>query len=146
MDGYQQNQIATEVQPVVLYPLVDQLTGFGWVSILDMMQHLFNSYGAIDETDLEENGVKMMGLCEPVEPLSHLIEKLEKGREFACAGGQTTYESIMVFKCITLLAQMATFNKDIREYRQQTNDLNTWSTFKTFLTNPIVNKVERSQP
>ena len=78
MDVYQQNQIATEVQPVLLYPLVDQLTGFGWVSILDMMQHLFNSYGAIDETDLEENAVKMMGPDDPAEPLSHLIEKLGK--------------------------------------------------------------------
>ena len=101
------NKIATEVQPVSLSPLVYQLTGFGQVSMLDIMQHLFNSYGAIYETDLEENAVKMMGPDDPAEPLSHLIEKLEKGIEFACAGGQTTYKSIMVFKGITLLVQMA---------------------------------------
>ena len=47
-------QIVTAVQPVLLYPLVEQLTGFGQVSALYMLQHLFTSYRAIDEIVLEE--------------------------------------------------------------------------------------------
>ena len=41
------------MEPVFLSPLVDQLTGFGQVSALTMLQHLFYSYGAIDEINLE---------------------------------------------------------------------------------------------
>ena len=52
------NQILMEVQPVVLSPLVDQLKGFGQVSALTMLQHIFTSYEAIYESDLEENVVK----------------------------------------------------------------------------------------
>ena len=38
-------QIVTAVEPVFFYPLVEQLTGFGQVSALTMLQHLFSSYG-----------------------------------------------------------------------------------------------------
>ena len=64
------NQITTEMEPVFLSLLVDQLTGFGQVSALTMLQHLFYSYGAINKTDLEENTVKMMGPYDPAETLA----------------------------------------------------------------------------
>ena len=70
------NQIVTAVEPVLLFPLVDQLTGFGQVSALTMIQHLFSSYGEIDEINLEENAVKMMGPYNPAEPLARLLEQL----------------------------------------------------------------------
>ena len=53
VDGSLKKKTVTEVQPVFLYPLVDQLIGFGQVSALTMIQHLFTSYRAIDEIDLE---------------------------------------------------------------------------------------------
>ena len=73
-------KIITGVEPVLLSPLVDPMKGFGQVSALTMLHNLFLSYGAIDEIDLEENAVKMMGSYDPAEPLAQLIEKLEKGR------------------------------------------------------------------
>ena len=45
MDGALKKNIDTAVEPVVLYPLVDKLTGFGQVSALTMIQHMFSSYG-----------------------------------------------------------------------------------------------------
>ena len=80
VEGGIKNQIATVMEPVFLSPSVDQLTVFGPVSALVMIQHLFASYRVIDEIDLEENVVNMMGPYDPTETLSRLIEKLEKGR------------------------------------------------------------------
>ena len=60
--------------------MVDQLTGFGQVTALTMLQHLLSIYWAIDEIDLEENAVKMMGSYDLAESLARLIEQLEKGR------------------------------------------------------------------
>ena len=77
--------IVTEVEPVFLYPRVDQLTGFRQVSALTMLKHLFYSYEAIEKTDLEENKVKIMGTYNPVEPLSCIVNQLKKGRDFAIA-------------------------------------------------------------
>ena len=50
-------QIFTAVEPVLLSPLMNQITGFGQVYALTMLQHLFSSYGAIKNIDLEENAV-----------------------------------------------------------------------------------------
>ena len=132
VDGALKKQIVTSVEPVLLSPLVDQRTGFGQVSTLTMLQHLFSSYGAIDKIDLEDNSVKMMGRYDPTEPLARLIEQLEKGREFARAEGQTISDAMMMSKGITLLAQTGIFNYDIREWRQQSADLRTWSKCKYF--------------
>ena len=80
VDGAIKKQIFTVVETVLLYPLMDQMIGFGQVSDLTMLQHLFTSYRDIDKIDLEENAVKIMGSYDPVEPLAKLIEKLEQGR------------------------------------------------------------------
>ena len=74
------------VQPGFLSQPVDQLKGFEQVTKLQILQRIFNSYGQIDETDLEENALKMMGPYNPKEPLAQLFKKLEKGSELACAG------------------------------------------------------------
>ena len=57
-------------------PLVDELTGLGHVNVLQTLQYLLNSYGAIDEIDLKENAVKMVGPCDPEKYLARSIGEL----------------------------------------------------------------------
>ena len=45
-----------------------------------MLQHIFTSYEAIEEINLEENGVNTMEPYDPTEPLARLIKQLEKGQ------------------------------------------------------------------
>ena len=68
-------QIFTAVELVLLSPLVNQLTGFGQITALTMPQYLFSGYRAIDEIDLKDNTVKMVGPYDPAEPLARLIEQ-----------------------------------------------------------------------
>ena len=56
----------------------------------------------------------MIGPYNPKEPLPQLIEKLGSGREFARVGGKKIYDTMMVSKGITLLAQTAIFKEDIK--------------------------------
>ena len=115
------------VEPVFLSPLVDHLTGFGQVSTLTMLQHLFSSYWSIDEIDLKENAVRIMGSYNSAEPLARLIKQLEKGRESAISGCQIISDAMMMSKGNTLLAQTGIFNGDIRDCRRQSADLKTWT-------------------
>ena len=85
------------------------------------------SYGAIDEINLEENAVNMMGPYYPAEPLARLIEQLEKEREFAQAGGQTIYNAMRISKGITLLAQKEIFNDNIHEWIRHTTYQKNWA-------------------
>ena len=86
------------VEPVFLFALVDQITGFGQVSALTMLHHLFLRYGKIDKINLEESSVKMMGSYAPAETLDQLIEIFEKVREFSQARGRTIADATMVSK------------------------------------------------
>ena len=61
---------------------MDQFTLFGQVTALHILQYMLNSYGDIDEVDIEENTVKMMGPYDPAETLSRLIDQPKKGQEF----------------------------------------------------------------
>ena len=70
VDGALKNLIFTAAEPVFLSPLVDKLTGFVKVYVLTMLQHIFSSHGAINEINLEENSVKMMGPYDYAEPLA----------------------------------------------------------------------------
>ena len=99
------NQVITAVEPVFLSPLVDQIIGSRQISALTILHNLLLIYGIIDAIDLEEKTVKMMGPYDHVEPLAQFIEQLEKGREFEKTGGQKIYDTMMVSKGITLLAQ-----------------------------------------
>ena len=89
------------------------------MSAINILQHLFSSYGTIDEIDLEENAVKMMGPYDPIEPLAQLIEQLKNGREFPRSGGEIIADTMMASKWIPLLALMGIFNKDIMECQRQ---------------------------
>ena len=80
VDRALKKQIVTTMEPVFLSPLVDQLTGFGQVSVLTILQHIFSIYRAIGEIKLEGNAVNMMGPYDPAESLARLIEQLEKER------------------------------------------------------------------
>ena len=57
-------------KPVLLSPLVYQLTSFVQGSVLDMIHHLFMSYGVIDKNNLKEYPLKTMGPYDHVEPLA----------------------------------------------------------------------------
>ena len=110
---------------------MDQLTGSVELMVLDILQHLFRSYGAIKKIDLKENVVMIICPYEPSEPLSCLIDQIKSGREFSRPGGQTITIVTMVSKGITLLAKTATFNDDMREWRQKATKLKMCSNFKT---------------
>ena len=46
-------------------PIKDQLTDFGQVTVLEIMDNLFMAYGAIEKINPEENVINMMGPYNP---------------------------------------------------------------------------------
>ena len=108
-----------------------------------MLHYLLTSYEAIDKIDLEEKSVKMMGTYDPAEPLSLLMKQLEKGRQFTQSGGQTLADAMMASKGITLMAQTAIFNENIREWQRQSTEQNTWENSRYSFTKTTVSKGKR---
>ena len=84
IDGAIKNKNVTAVQPVLLYPLPYQSTGFGQVMAVQMIQYLLISYGVIDKINLKENSIKMMGSYDPTEPPACLIDQIKGGGDGGC--------------------------------------------------------------
>jgi len=125
-------QIEATVEEDFLSTLRNELTGFNQVTALQMIHHLYVTYGEIDEVDIDENLVAMMKPYDPELTLATLTNQLEKGRAFAQMGLQTISENMMVTKGITLLANTAVFNDDIKQWRRTPDNEKTWEKFKSY--------------
>ena len=53
-------QIITSVEQIFFLPIKDQVTCFGQLTALEMMDHIFRAYRLIDEINVKENALKMM--------------------------------------------------------------------------------------
>ena len=78
--------------------------GIGQFTSPEAKNHIFVVNGEIDDININENSLPMMGAYHLYERLVVIIEQLNKGREFARAGGQTISDDMMVSKGIILLA------------------------------------------
>ena len=119
------------MQPVFLSPLVLKLTDLDKISVLAMLQHLLNSYREWTKSTSRKTQWKWWGLMTPRNLYPVWSRNWKKEEKLVHAGGHKIANAMMVSKGVTILEQTATFNKDIREWRQQKKDLKTWATFKT---------------
>ena len=93
---------------------MNRLTVFSQVTALDILQHIFILYRVTDKIYVEKNATNMMGLYDPAKSLARLINQLQTNLLISRAGRMIISDTMMMPKGITLLAQTATFNYDIR--------------------------------
>eukprot|EP00978_Attheya_sp_CCMP212_P005239 scaffold11617_cov53-Attheya_sp.AAC.6 len=91
-------QIEATVEAAFISTLHHELTGFNQVTALQLIAHIYATYGDIDKVDIEDNKVTMMKAYNPEKTLATLISQLEEGRDFAHIGLQPISENVMVTK------------------------------------------------
>ena len=70
--------------------------GFANVTCLDLLTHLWSTYGTITQAELDENEVRMKTPWSPPTPVETLFTQLTKARAFATAGGDQHNDIIYV--------------------------------------------------
>ena len=53
------------------------------VPLLDIIQHLYDNYGTLNQVDIDENDKKMSKHYDPTLPIEVLFYKIEEGMEVA---------------------------------------------------------------
>ena len=94
--------------------------------------NLYETYGAIDEVNLETNKANIMQPYSQDQPIEILVEQLEHGRFFAAAGHQQLHDHKLITKGVTLLANTSSLNQDIQEWQRLPVAQKTWQHFQTF--------------
>jgi hypothetical protein len=67
--------------------LNDNMVGFANISDLEMLDHLFMTYGNITAVDLENNVEQMRRAWDPQQPVESLFKKIQDSAGYSEAGG-----------------------------------------------------------
>eukprot|EP00978_Attheya_sp_CCMP212_P003539 scaffold7427_cov54-Attheya_sp.AAC.1 len=103
-------QIETAIDQPYLAELCDQLTGFNQVSAFNLLEHLYDNYGLIDDVDLETN---------------------QWDHTFANIGDQGLTDGMLISKRITLLSNTMVFNDNIKDLNRLDTKEKMWANFKS---------------
>ena len=83
------NQILHSVDNLYITELEDPSTQFLLIEPLKILDHLWENFGEIDESDLRENEVRMKTPWSPPTLIQDLFKQIKTGQEFAQKGGKT---------------------------------------------------------
>ena len=127
-------QIIDAIDEIYIEEQRNQHTGYTSVSTLDLLTHLYDTYGSITSVDLDKNETTMKTKYDPSQPITSLFKRLEDGMEFAEAGNiPFTAEQISNMTYV-LIYQTGAYKDDCKEWSRKTTAQKTWTNFKTFFT------------
>ena len=107
-------------------------TGFSNLTTLQMMTHLWTTYGTIEETDLNNNLIQMATAWHPTNPIESLFKQIDDGIEFARAGDSPIDDATavrMIYKCVF---DTGVFELPCRDWRAKPRNEKTLANFKIF--------------
>ena len=124
------NLILNSVDNKYICKLEHEDTGYARVTPLELMTHLWDSYGTIDDADHTKNEESMKQPWSPPEPIDTLFEQLKKGQEFAAKGNETISDSQLMRWGYQNIKNTGLFNRECEKWRKRTAT-KTWDDFIT---------------
>jgi hypothetical protein len=127
-------QIVQAINPIWIETLNNRYTGYAGVTMRDLLNHLYDRYGAITAHDLEENDKHFRHEYDPSQPIETLYKQLDDAMLYADAGHQA-YTAIQITNnAYNLVARTGLFKRACREWRARDPADKTWSNFKIAFT------------
>ena len=111
--------------------LKHEYTGYAKVTLRDLLDHLFDTYAAIDQFDLEKNKDKMTSRYDPNSPIESLFEQIADGVSFASLGDVPYTKKQIVDTALLCIAKTGVFQDDIKDWNRMAELDQTWAKFKT---------------
>jgi hypothetical protein len=126
----QQQLINTFDEPYIR-GLRNRHTGYNNVSAMQILTHLYTTYGVITPIDIEDNDAKMRAPFDPTQPIELLFDQIETAVEFADAGNRPYNPEQVVSRAYLLLMQTGLYADSCRDWRRRDVLEQTWPNFKT---------------
>ena len=128
------NMIVNNIEEKYISALCHPITRYNTRTPLDLMEHIWTTYGKITTSDLTANEERMYTNWNPPTPIETLYEQLTDGQQFALKGGETIHDSQLARKGYEIIAKTGLFNEDCKEWRKKAEDEQTFENFKIFFT------------
>lgn len=125
-------QLIAAVEPIYLRAIRDKYVGFGNLTILEMLTHLYSSYAKITPADLEKNDARMKAPYDANDPPELLIQQVQDGVDYAAHADCPYSPEQVVTIAYNLVNQTGIFDQDLKDWRARPGHTKTWPDFKVF--------------
>ena len=123
-------QIIDAVADHYIEDLYDPTLGYGHVSCLDILTHLWTNHGKITQDELDENQLRMQAPWNPPTPIEALFTQLNVGIRFATAGNDAPSEASVIRIGYNIINATGMFDMACREWRSKDDAAKTLATFR----------------
>ena len=103
------------------------------VPSLDIIQHLYKSYGTINQVDIDDNEKKMSKHYDSTLPIEVLFDKIEEGMEVAEAASFSYNKNQILQKSYLLIIQTGKYKESCIEWNGKAMGNLLWPIFKAHL-------------
>jgi hypothetical protein len=124
------SQILAAVPDIYLRSLRNKHTGYASVTPLQLLNHLFTTYGHIAPHDIEANDNRFKSAYDPGQPFETLVQQIDEAQDFAEAAGQPYSPAQLVSNAYRIIFQTGLFTEACREWRRKTPAEQTWQAFQ----------------
>ena len=137
-EKYHDTDLALKTQLIAACPdlYIEQLkqphVGYGARTTLELLTHLWTSYGKIEPSHLVENEKRMKAAWHPTEPIEKLFSQLKTTFEYATAGNAGFTEITVVRIGYGIIVDTGLFKQELREWRAKPEADWTMANFNTF--------------
>jgi hypothetical protein len=124
------NQIISSIHDTYIEQLKKPRTGFSKVTALELLDHLWTTYGNIDDLDLTENEARMKAPWNEPTPIEDLFKQLKEGQEFAKRSKEIISDTTLAREGYNIILATGLFSSACRKWRQIKEDERTWNKFQ----------------
>ena len=123
--------LLTAVPDIYIRTLKNKHTAYANVSTIEILTHLYRTYGRITPMDLDANDQRFKAPYNPAQPFEIFVQQIEDAQDYADAGGNPYSARQIVDNAYSIMFRTQTFNETCREWRRTPVAQQTWQLFKT---------------
>ena len=112
--------------------LSDPVTKYALVTPLELLTHLWDNYGTIDQGDLSANEDRMKAPWSPPTPIETLFKKMNDGKKFAKEGGEVISDTQIVRYTYDIIMATGLFTAACTKWRKKQTTDQTWAKCKLY--------------
>ena len=127
-----QAMIINSVDDQYINKLCNPVTKYALVTPLQLLTHLWNTYGKIDQGDLSANEERMKAPWSPPTPIETLFKQMSTGQKFAAKGKETISDNQIVRYTYDAIVATGLFTNACTKWRAKDAADRTWDECMTF--------------
>ena len=126
------NQLLAAVNDLYVLALKKPIIGYGTLTTLELLNHLYATYDAISPADLITNDVCFKATYDPEQPIETLFQQIDDAVAYADAGNAPYTKAQILAVAYSTVFATGTFQDDCKIWRGKAEGDKTWTNFKSF--------------